>query len=63
MGAPAYQARLRRDLAGPVHLAARVQRLTQHPWGQFLLMVGLGVMPGLLPVLARRTRVGDGFDG
>lgn len=58
-GAPAsrFHAALHRDTYRQVRLASRLQRLTQTGWGQFGLMMGAAAVPGLLPLVARWTRV------
>lgn len=54
-----FQSQLRRDVAGPIRLATRLQRMTQQSAGQWALIAGVAVMPGVARVLARLTRVAD----
>jgi flavin-dependent dehydrogenase len=56
-GAPAYQARLRGDVARQVRLATGLQRLGSSRSGRFALIAGLGAAPAALAALARWTRV------
>jgi flavin-dependent dehydrogenase len=55
--APAYQARLRREVGGQVRLATRLQRIGTSRLGRFALITGLGAVPAALAALARWTRV------
>jgi flavin-dependent dehydrogenase len=57
-GSPyAFQAQLQRDVSAQIRLATRLQRITQHPLGQWALIAGVAAMPGVARVLARLTRV------
>ena len=58
--APAYQARLRGDVARQVRLATGLQRFATSAPGRFALVAGLAAVPSALAALARWTRVEAG---
>jgi flavin-dependent dehydrogenase len=55
--APAFQARLRGDVARQVRLATTLQRVATSRAGRFALVAGLGAVPAALAALAKWTRV------
>jgi flavin-dependent dehydrogenase len=52
-----YQARLAADLAVRIRRATLISRLLVHPAGQALAMTATQLMPGLIGVVARHTRI------
>ena len=56
-GAPAYHARMRQDIAGPIRLASTLGAIAANPVGRALLAHGARVSPGAVQTVARLTRV------
>ena len=56
-----YQARLAADLAVRIRRATLISRLLVHPAGQTLAMAATQLMPGLIGVVARHTRIPERY--